>query len=230
MSDAGLRACQEKMRAEGLPEIAIETFAHYYRQLEAGETGLIPEADIEPVESLPDAEELVEEASPELLRATVVIKLNGGLGTSMGMNGPKALLEAKPGATFLDLIARQVRAAGVPLVLMNSFATRDASLAALGDDLGGELPADFLQHKEPKVRADDLTPVAWPANPELEWCPPGHGDLYTALQTSGLLGDMIARGYRYAFVSSSDNLAAVLDPKILAWMASERAPFVMEVA
>src|SRR4051794_36049426 len=230
MSDAGLRACEEKMRSEGLPEIAIETFAHYYRQLQAGETGLIAERDIEPVDALPDADDLVEEAGPELLAQTVVIKLNGGLGTSMGMSGPKALLEAKDGATFLDLIARQVRAAGVPLVLMNSFATREASLAALGEELSGELPPDFVQHKEPKLRADDLMPVQWPANPELEWCPPGHGDLYTALQTSGLLDDMLGRGYRYAFVASSDNLAAVLDPKILAWMASEGAPFVMEVA
>src|SRR3954449_2968850 len=95
MSDAGLRACEDKMRAEGLPAIAIETFAHYYRQLEAGETGLIAERDIEPVEDLPDADDLVDEAPPELLRQTVVIKLNGGLGTSMGMSGPKALLEAK---------------------------------------------------------------------------------------------------------------------------------------
>jgi hypothetical protein len=125
VSEAGLAACEEKMRAEGLPEVAIETFAHYYRQLEAGETGLIAEDEIEPVESLPDAEELVDEAGPELLDRAVVIKLNGGLGTSMGMTGPKSLLVAKGGQTFLDLIARQVLAlrersgARVPLVLMN---------------------------------------------------------------------------------------------------------------
>ena len=83
---------------------------------------------------------------------------------------------------------------------------------------------------EPKLLATDLTPVSWPANPELEWCPPGHGDLFVSLQTSGVLQAMLDRGYRWAFVSSSDNLAAVLDPRILAWMASEDAPFVMEVA
>src|SRR3954452_18026272 len=178
MSEKGLRGCEEKMRRAGLPEVAIETFAHYYRQLEAGETGLMAESEIEPVDTLPDADDLVEEAAPELLGRTVVIKLNGGLGTSMGMAGPKSLLVAKEDATFLGLIARQAQALGVPLVLMNSFATRDASLAALGDGLSGELPADFVQHKEPKVRTDDLLPVQWPANPELEWCPPGHGDLY----------------------------------------------------
>jgi UTP--glucose-1-phosphate uridylyltransferase len=115
---------------------------------------------------------------------------------------------------------------------MNSFATRDESLEALERhaDLSADLPADFLQSKEPKLLAEDLTPVSWPRNPELEWCPPGHGDLFTSLQTSGVLVAMLERGYRWAFVSSSDNLAAVLDPRILAWMAREDAPFVMEVA
>lgn len=224
------------MREAGLPDVAIETFAHYYRQLEAGETGLIAESEIEPVDALPDAEDLREEAGPELLDQAVVLKLNGGLGTSMGMSGPKSLLVAKDGRTFLELIVEQVRAlrersgARMPLVLMNSFATREASLAALPDGASADLPADFVQNKEPKVLVEDLAPAAWPADPDLEWCPPGHGDLFTALQTSGLLGRMLEAGYRYAFVSSSDNLAAVLDPRILAWMAAERAPFVMEVA
>jgi UTP--glucose-1-phosphate uridylyltransferase len=231
-----LDACLEKMRAEGLPDVAIETFAHYWRQLEAGETGLIGEDEIEPVESLPDAADLTDEAGAELLDQAVVLKLNGGLGTSMGMSGPKSLLVAKEGRTFLDLIARQVLAlrersgARVPLVLMDSFATRDSSLAALDPALSADLEPDFLQNKEPKVRVEDLAPVEWPADPSLEWCPPGHGDLFTALQTSGLLERMLDRGYRYAFVSSSDNLAAVLDPRILAWMVVEEAPFVMEVA
>ena len=236
MSPDALDACIEKMRAEGLPEVVVDTFAHHWRELEAGETGLIAEADIEPVESLPDMEELGETADAGLLDQAVVIKLNGGLGTSMGMSGPKSLLVAKEGHTFLDLIARQVLAlrersgARVPLVLMNSFATRDASLNALDPALAADLAPDFLQSKEPKVGVEDLAPVQWPADPALEWCPPGHGDLYTALQTSGLLERMLERGYRYAFVSSSDNLAAVLHERILAWMAAERAPFVMEVA
>jgi UTP--glucose-1-phosphate uridylyltransferase len=236
MSGEGLRACEEKMRAAGLPAIAIETFAHYYRLLEAGDTGLIPEAAIEPVQELPDAADLLEDAPPELLDQAVVIRLNGGLGTSMGMSGPKSLLVARGRDTFLDLIGRQVLAlrqrsgARVPLVLMNSFATRGASLAALDPAVAADLAPDFVQSKEPKLLVDGLTPVQWPASPDLEWCPPGHGDLFTALQTSGLLPQMLDRGYRYAFVSSSDNLAAALDPRILAWMAAERAPFVMEVA
>ena len=91
------------------------------------------------------------------------------------------------------------------------------------------MPLDFVQHKEPKIRVDDLTPVEWPDDPSQEWCPPGHGDLYTALLTSGMLDALLERGYRYAFVSNSDNLGAVLEPRILAWMAREGIPFAMEV-
>jgi len=238
MSAAGLEACVEKMRDAGVADVAIDTFAELYERLAAGETGLIGESDIEPVEAVPDFDALPAADDGGLLDQAVVIKLNGGLGTSMGMTRAKSLLEARAGETFLDLIARQVLAvrersgARVPLVLMNSFATRDESLAALERhaDLSADLPADFLQSKEPKLLAEDLTPVSWPRNPELEWCPPGHGDLFTSLQTSGVLVAMLERGYRWAFVSSSDNLAAVLDPRILAWMAREDAPFVMEVA
>jgi UTP--glucose-1-phosphate uridylyltransferase len=238
MSTAGLEACIQKMRDAAVAGVAIDTFAELYRRLAAGETGLIAEDEIEPVESVPDAEALADADAGALLDQAVVVKLNGGLGTSMGMTRAKSLLQAREGQTFLDLIARQVLAlrersgARVPLVLMNSFATREDSLAALErhPGLSADLPADFLQSKEPKVLAADLMPASWPANPELEWCPPGHGDLFTSLQTSGVLEAMLERGYRWAFVSSSDNLAAVLDPRILAWIASEEAPFVMEVA
>ncbi|MDX6655418.1 MAG: UTP--glucose-phosphate uridylyltransferase [Solirubrobacteraceae bacterium] len=238
MSGEGLEACIQKMRDAEVAGVAIDTFADLYRRLAAGETGLIAEAEIEPVETVPDADELPDAETSELLDQAVVIKLNGGLGTSMGMTRAKSLLEAREGETFLDLIARQVFAlrersgARVPLVLMNSFATREDSLAALDrhSGLSADLPPDFLQSKEPKVLVEDLMPASWPPNPALEWCPPGHGDLFVALQTSGVLAAMLDGGYRWAFVSNSDNLGAVLDPRILAWIAREQAPFVMEVA
>ena len=115
---------------------------------------------------------------------------------------------------------------------MNSFYTREDTLAALEahPELDSDVPADFVQNKEPKIRVDDLTPVEWPDDPALEWCPPGHGDIYTALLTSGTLEQLLDTGYEYAFLSNSDNLGAVLDPRILSWFAAEELPFVMEVA
>jgi UTP--glucose-1-phosphate uridylyltransferase len=232
----GLAAALEKMRAEGLGAAAVETFARQYRRLRAGDTGTLAEADIAPVTALEDAEDLPAADAP--LDRAVIIKLNGGLGTSMGMTRAKSLLEVKDGRTFLDLIAEQVldlrrrSGARLPLILMNSFATRADSLAALArhPDLSAGLPADFVQNKVPKLTADALAPVDWPADRGLEWAPPGHGDLYTALVTSGMLAALLEDGYRWAFVSNSDNLGAVLEPRILAHLADTGAPFLMEVA
>ncbi len=241
MRNEGLAASVEKMRREGVADTAIATFSDFYERLASGEQGMVPEGELEPVGDLPAAAELPqvggEEARAVLDRA-VVIKLNGGLGTSMGMTQAKSLLEVKDGLTFLDVIARQVlearRRSGalLPLVLMNSFRTREDSLAALEryPDLPADVPLDFVQGRVPKLRADDLRPVEWPPDPSLEWAPPGHGDLYTSLAASGMLDALLERGYEIAFISNADNLGAVLEPRILAWFARERMPFLMEVA
>jgi UTP--glucose-1-phosphate uridylyltransferase len=230
-------AATEKMRREGLPEIAIDTFAHYEERLRRGEQGTLPEAELEPLTDVPSSEEL-SEADGSALGQVVVLKLNGGLGTSMGMRKAKSLVEVKDGHTFLDVIARQVlhlreqHDAAIPLLLMNSFATRDDTLAALEryPELRIEgLPLDFVQGKVPKLLADSFEPVSWPADPALEWAPPGHGDVFTSLATSGMLATLLERGYEYLFLSNSDNLGAVLDPRILDWFASEQLPFLSEV-
>ena len=240
MSEAGLRQAQEKMRAAGAADVAIRVFTHYYQLLESGQQGKIREADIEPVGELPHLDHL--DTDPDALRAalaeTVVIKLNGGLGTSMGVTGPKSALPVKNGLSFLDIIARQIlstrRAYDVPLplVLMNSFRTRTESLQILREYDGlavDGLPLDFLQNMEPKLLADDLTPAEWEADPELAWCPPGHGDLFTALVASGTLDALRERGFRHAFISNADNLGATPDARIAAWMAEHDVPFGMEV-
>jgi UTP--glucose-1-phosphate uridylyltransferase len=220
----------EKMAAAGEPEIAIRTFRHYYELLRQGRHGKIGEAEIETLARYRDA-------GREALAKAVVVKLNGGLGTSMGMTKAKSLLQAKDGLSFLDVIVRQTlhlrRTFGVrlPLVLMNSFRTREDCRRVLAQypDLATDVPEDFIQHKVPRILRSDLTPVAWPAAPEHEWCPPGHGDIYAALETSGLLDTLLVRGFEHMFVSNSDNLGAVLDEGILGFVATERVPFLMEV-
>jgi UTP--glucose-1-phosphate uridylyltransferase len=237
MVNEGLRVAEEKMREAGVPDAAIATFAHYYEQLEAGESGMLADDDLDQLSDVPEYDGLPDEADREALDKTVIVKLNGGLGTSMGMEKAKSLLEVKEGKTFLDIIAGQVlqlreqHGARLPLVLMNSFYTRDDTLEALEQhpELESDVPADFVQNKEPKLKVEDLFPIEWPPDPELEWCPPGHGDVYTALQTSGTLEALLEHGYEYAFLSNSDNLGAVLDPRVLTWFAAEGLPFVMEV-
>jgi UTP--glucose-1-phosphate uridylyltransferase len=231
------------MREAGVSQTAIDVFAHYYRELVDGATGLIPESSVDRLVDVERAEELVAayagtSAARDAAAKTVVIKLNGGLGTTMGLDRAKSLVTVRDGLSFLDITVRQVQHVRktldvqLPIVFMNSFATHEDTLAALApyDLTVGDLPLAFLQNQEPKLRLDDLTPVEWPADPRLEWCPPGHGDLYTALETSGVLPALLDAGIRYAAVSNSDNLGAAPDPALMAWFAASGAPFAMEVS
>ena len=235
----GLTLAIDKMRAAGVTDTAIAIFVDYYAQLVAGTTGLVGEESIAPIGDVARLEDV--DSSPDDVDAfarTVMIRLNGGLGTSMGLSKAKSLLPVRDGLTFLDLIARQVLAARarfrvrLPLLFLHSFNTRDDCLAALAayPDLAVDgLPLDMLQSQEPKLRADDLTPVTWPADPKLEWCPPGHGDIYPTLLDSGVLDALLSAGFRYANVSNSDNLGASPSPELAGWFARSGAPFAAEI-
>ncbi len=230
----------DKAEAAGIGGAELAALRRRLRQLGEQHAGLLPGDDLKPAGDLPRLDELPEPSpgqAREVLDRLVIVKLNGGLGTSMGLAGPKSLLEVKAGASFLDVLARQVLAlreqhgARLPLVLMNSVVTREPSLEVLRryQDLSVPgVPADFLQGREPKLDADDFQPVRWPADPELEWCPSGHGDIYPALAESGTLDALLGAGLRYAFVSNCDNLGALADVRIAAWLAAEQVPFALE--
>lgn len=239
MSD--FSAFEKKMTAAGMGDAAIRAFRRNYEALLRDETGMIPEESIRPAEGLTSFEAIASEApaDPGLLAQSVVIKLNGGLGTGMGLQGPKSLLEVRNDVTFLDLMVRQIldlrKSSGsqVRLLLMNSFSTSKDTLVHLeryiGESLADANEVELMQNQIPKIDAATLEPVSWSADPDLEWCPPGHGDLFPALVGSGWLDRLLAEGVKYAFVSNSDNLGAILDPAILKYFADSGAPFLMEV-
>ncbi len=234
-TDHRFQLFKQRMDREKLPEIFINNFERYYEKMVSGETGLISDNDIMTVESLPDYHTLGGEhykTGEKNLSRTIFLKLNGGLGTSMGLERAKSLLKVKGNYTFLDVIAQQSIIGGFRLLLMNSFSTSQDSLAFLKKypALWWEISLDFVQHKEPKVDQADYRPVAWPKDPSLEWCPPGHGDLYVSIFTSGILEKLLERGYQYAFISNADNLGGVLDPAILGYFVKHEFPFMMEVA
>lgn len=230
-----------KMATAGLPEAAVASFCYHLDRYLADSDSTLGRDSIEPVEELSDAESLsgAVDTGRRAMDRVAVIKLNGGLGTSMGLERAKSLLEVRDGLSFLDLIARQVltlrRQTGVqiPLLLMNSFRTDEDSLHVLERypelQLEG-LPIGFLQHRIPKVLADSGEPAEWPDNPELEWCPPGHGDVYLALDTTGTLDRLLDLGYEFAFASNSDNLGATLDPAILGYVIERGLSFLLEAS
>ncbi len=236
---AALGAITRRFEQIKAPQHVVGSFLHQYRQLVRGETGLLSASHIRPPEHIPDVGglERYREFGRQALKKTVLIKLNGGLGTSMGLDTTKSLLPIREHRTFLDVVIGQVEcireAAGcpVPLMLMNSFNTNEETLEALQDypDLRQTVPMTFLQNQVPKIRQDNLMPVDWPRDPVLEWCPPGHGDLYLSLSASGLLQQLIQHNLEYAFVANIDNLGATLDPAILGFFVGRSIPFLMEV-
>ncbi len=237
--EADIRA---RMTADGAPPLVIAAFLRNLARWNSGDLGVIPGAGLAPLGRLPRLEDLdeLDPAGESAIGQTVLIKLNGGLGTSMGLEQAKSLMIAKNGLSFLDIIVRQVEflrrrcRAPLPLLLMDSFSTQADVLAALqrhhpgfGNPAG--LPLSFRQHRVPKLDLATRAPARWPENPALEWCPPGHADIYHALQTTGILDALRAAGFRYAFVSNADNLGALLHMGILAHVAAHRIPFLMEV-
>ena len=224
----------EKMEKENLPQVLIDNFIYYYQKVISGEKGIIYDKDIECVREneIDDAKDLSEftDAGKKALKHSIRIVLNGGLGTSMGLRMAKSLIEVRNGKTFLDIIVRQAGKSNVKLAFMNSFNTHEDTFAALTKMKLPAFPVLFLQHKFPKILREGFAPATWPENNELEWNPPGHGDIYTALHTSGILNMLLSEGIEYAFISNSDNLGATMDEAILGYFAEIGYPFLMEVA
>lgn len=229
-----------KMESQSIPPVAVNLFKCYYSQLLYGSQGKLSDKEIHPVNSneIPKLEDLSQyaEKGKENMSRLAIIKLNGGLGTTMGLEKAKSLIPVKDGHNFLDLILKQTRilrrehASPLPLLFMNSFRTHlDTMLAVSEFENPDGVPLAFVQHKYPKIRAADLKPAACPENPDLEWNPPGHGDIYLALITSGVLSRLLEKGYKYAFISNADNLGAIMDKRILGYMEDMGLTFLMEV-
>ncbi len=231
----------EIFEAHAVPEHVRSSFAWYFGKLCANETGILAEEEITPVDptTVPAFDGLTdyaERGAAELGRCAVA-KLNGGLGTGMGLAAAKSLLPVKGGHSFLNIITRQVehlrrtRQVAMPVLFMNSFSTDSDTVAALSGFAGNPdgIPLTFLQSRFPKVLADSGKPAVASDRPQLAWNPPGHGEFYSALRSSGALRALLDADIRYLFVSNADNLGATLSPEVLGYMAANEVPFVMEV-
>lgn len=232
----------QKLEGDELPNHVKKSFAWYFKKLYANETGVVREDDIQPVDSsaLQTFDGLSKFAAhgASILGKCSIAKLNGGLGTSMGLQKAKSLLTVKRGLSFLDIIAKQVahfresRNVALPVLFMNSFSTDQDTLDALSEFQGNPhgIPLTFLQHKFPKVLAASGEPADWPENQQLTWNPPGHGEFYSALEFSGILQALLDADIEFMFVANADNLGATLSLEILGFMAANDVPFIMEVA
>ncbi len=247
MTEKSLEACIEKMRSFDMGESAIGQFTRLYQSWQTDESEWIRESDVEPLQGIKHIGDIHEtinhRVASRALSKTAMLKLNGGLGTSMGLQGPKSLLPVRRHKArqmnFLDIIlgqvttVRQQQGVKLPLTFMNSYRTSKDSITRIRRNRNfhqDEIPLEILQNREPKIEMSTGLPVSYPSNPDLEWCPPGHGDVFTALWESGLLDILQAEGMEYLFISNSDNLGARPSSTVSGAFAQSGATFMVEVA
>lgn len=237
-----------KMREQGMSQTAIAQFAHLYDVWRHDEAGsFIREDDIEPLHNVPSFHEIYEtidhDKAVQAFSKTAFIKLNGGLGTSMGLSCAKSLLPVRRHKArqmrFIDIIigqvltARQRLGVDLPLILMNSFRTSKDTMKVLKHNrkfVQHDIPTEIIQHQEPKLIEATGEPVSYPKDPSLEWCPPGHGDLFSTIWESGILDILTERGFSYLFISNSDNLGARPSRTLAQYFENTGAPIMIEVA
>lgn len=237
-----------KMRERGMSEVAIAQFRHLYEVWRTEEaSSWIREDAVEPLTGVPSFHDVYKtidhDKAVDAFAKTAFLKLNGGLGTSMGLECAKSLLPVRRHKAkqmrFIDIIIGQVLTArarlGVPLplTLMNSFRTSQDTMRVLRHNRKfhqDDVPMEIVQHQEPKIVEATGEPVSWPAAPDLEWCPPGHGDLYSTIWESGLLDALERNGFEYLFISNSDNLGARPSRTLAQHFENTGAPFMIEVA
>ncbi|KAH1214569.1 UTP--glucose-1-phosphate uridylyltransferase [Glycine max] len=172
-----------------------------------------------------------------LLDKLVVLKLNGGLGTTMGCTGPKSVIEVRDGLTFLDLIVIQIEnlnskyGSNVPLLLMNSFNTHDDTQKIVEKYQNSNIEIHtFNQSQYPRLVVEDFLPLPSKGHTDKDgWYPPGHGDVFPSLLNSGKLDALLSQGKEYVFVANSDNLGAIVDLKILNHLIQNKNEYCMEV-
>mgnify|MGYP003962069251 CR=1 FL=1 len=180
------------------------------------------------------------------LSKLAILKLNGGLGTTMGCTGPKSIIDVRSGKNFLDIVVQQLQnlnnkyKVDIPLILMNSFNTSEPMESILAEkkadgSLKGVNVMMFNQRKFPRIHKFSHIPTAETADPASEnytkdsWYPPGHGDVYTSLVNSQVFGELKKKYIEYIFMANIDNLGAVVEEHILDYLFNNKIEFCMEV-
>jgi len=171
------------------------------------------------------------EEDKNIIDKVAILKLNGGLGTTLGCEGPKSMLVVKSEECFLDLVIKNLKKinkkfkSNIPLILMNSFNTEKKTAKFLRKYNNIKT---FNQSCFPRISSSNLLPIDPTMGSETLY-PPGHGDLLISLEKSGLLDELLKEGKEYLFISNIDNLGADFDQKILKYFSQENLDFLMEL-
>ena len=169
----------------------------------------------------------------DVLNKLAIVKLNGGLGTTMKCNKAKACLEVIDNKTFLDIFISQVIfvnkkfSSNIPIVLMNSEYTETDTQVIL-DKYKDQIDIYcFNQQFIYRYYEEDLDNDVIKLH-ETRY-PPGTGNFYESLYNSKVYELLKERGIEYLFISNIDNLYAKFDNKIYNYVYENKIPFLMEV-
>ena len=235
--DNNILECLKKCRVKNKDQRALDQYESMVRFYWSGQSGKVEFNKIqslEPHDLVPYAllDDDLEEKGKKHLSEVVVIKLNGGLGTTMGLETPKSLVAVRAENSFLDITTQQLNTFNtsfnthIPFYLMDSDRTLKLTLEFISDKYDLK---HFSQHMFPRINKETEAPLdAGVGDRESEWCPPGHGDIFLSLECSGALDELLNAGIYYAFVSNGDNLGATLDLKILGHMVDNNIDFLIE--
>lgn len=178
------------------------------------------------------------EAGEAALRAgeVAVVVLNGGMATRFG-GVVKGVVEVFDGLSFIALKARDVRRAhdaygcAIPLVLMNSFATDEATRAHVdANERFGLAEEDLLYFTQTiSVRLNEDLSLFIGDDGEPSYHAPGHGDFFGCIRSSGVLEKLRDRGVKYLLFSNVDNLGATIDPTVIGHHVLSSCPMTAEV-
>ena len=158
--------------------------------------------------------------------------LAGGMATRMG-GVVKALVDALPGRSFLDLRLGEnahlsaVAGKRLPLWMMTSEATEGPIREALGGRIDLEYLTTFEQFVSLRLTPEGALFHDEHGQPSVYST--GHGDLPDALGQSGLCRRFVARGGKTVWIANIDNLGATVDPVVLGFHLAHEAPMTVEL-
>lgn len=231
-----LLTCLDSIMSKTSDQNVVGTFIYHYLRYLSGDTGklkwdelqMLTPDDLAYRDRLDSTHQALGVASAS---SVGILKLNGGLGTTMGCTGAKSGIQIFLDKTFLDIIADQVLrlreqfSAPFPLILMNSFNTAVETKAILSPRIEY---IELIQHEFPRINDETKLPFQHSSDPIQNWAPPGHGDVILSLITSGVAETLVRAGTHYLMLSNADNLGPTFDPSILGYMISQNLDFLIE--
>jgi UTP--glucose-1-phosphate uridylyltransferase len=163
-------------------------------------------------------------------REVGIVILNGGMATRFG-EIPKAIQKVYANKTFLELKLKQIKFKNIPIYIMNSFFTENATIKLLNELNYANLPREnfHLFNQSIGIRLDEYGNIFLDSEKKPSFYTLGHGNFIESFKRTNLLSSFIKQHGKYLLISNVDNLFATVDPVILGHHISKEFPITIEI-